>query len=146
MSAATSTGVATGVAPLAGPLAGRTDPTTGAAPLAGRTTIGAKALDRVVAGVASQALGVSVKQVSAKLTDEAGLLGLSISAPIRLDPLERLAQNPGSITRAGGTVLERAERARRRIHAEVESITGSTVSRVEVRLTGVQVEPGTRVQ
>ena len=112
----------------------------------GRTTVSARALNRLVCAVAADALGVDPSAVSAAITDDQGSLALTVSAPIRVVALTRVNRDPSVVTRTGGTILERAEHARQHIHYRVGELTGSTLSRVTVRLTGADIRPESRVQ
>jgi hypothetical protein len=112
----------------------------------GRTTISARALNKLVSAVAADALGIHPTRVGTTITDDRGSLALTVSAPIRIVSLTRVARDPSSVTRTGGTILERAEQARHHIHQRAGELTGSVVSRVSVRLTGVDITAEERVR
>lgn len=112
----------------------------------GRTVITARALDRVVRAVSGAALGVEPRRVGAQVRDASGLLALEVRAPIRLPSLDEIAASVDVVSRGGGTILERAESARTEIRSRVEEITGSSVSRVVVRLDSAHIEPERRVR
>lgn len=112
----------------------------------GRTTVSTRALNRLVCAVAADALGVDPSAVGAEITDDQGNLALTVSAPIRVVALTRVHRDPSVVTRTGGTILERAEHARQHIHYRVGELTGSTLSRVTVRLTGADIRPEGRVK
>ncbi|TFD32029.1 hypothetical protein E3T40_13245 [Cryobacterium sp. TMT1-19] len=112
----------------------------------GWTTVSTRALNRLVCAVAADALGVDPSAVGAELTDDQGNLALTVSAPIRVVALTRVHRDPSIVTRTGGTILERAEHARQHIHYQVGELTGSTLSRVTVRLTDADIRPEDRVQ
>lgn len=124
-----------------------TDPGGAAATtsMAGHTQINARAMNRVVVAVASQALGVGARQVAADIDDDSGSLALTIRSPIRLAALGAITLKPDLVSREGGTILQRAEDAQRTIRSGVEQITGSSISRVEVRVTSAHVQPERRV-
>lgn len=111
----------------------------------GRNRITARALDRVATAVAADELGVQPKTVSVDTSDDAGMLELVVSSPIRVAPLSRVQRDPAIVERTGGTLLERAGRAQDGIRSRVAELTGSGVSRVTVRLTGVTVVEEKRV-
>jgi len=118
--------------------------TTGAA--RGRTRITPRALDRIVSQVTSEELGVSVRSVGVELNDEGGSLTLSVRAPVRAEPLVRVVDDPSAVARNGGSIVDRAASARSSIRSRVRSLTGSDISRVMLRLTGVEVAPIRRVR
>lgn len=112
----------------------------------GRTTISARALDRVAAAVSADALGVDAREVSVSLTDHAGDLAIDVRSPIRILSLARVAADPHAVDRSGGTILERAAQAQERIGSRVGQLTGSTVGPVVVRLTAAIITPEERVR
>ncbi|TFC94110.1 hypothetical protein E3O65_07210 [Cryobacterium breve] len=116
------------------------------APNRGRTTVSPRALNRLVCAVAADALGVSPTTVGAELTDDLGKLALTVSAPIRIASLTRVQGDPSIVSRTGGTIVARAEQARQHIQHRVGELTGSTLSRVTVRLTGADIQPEGRVK
>ena len=111
----------------------------------GRNRITARALDRVATAVAADELGVQPKSVSVDASDDAGMLQLAVSSPIRIASLTRVQRDPAVVERTGGSLLERAARAQDGIRARVTELTGSGVSRVMVRLTGVTIVEEKRV-
>lgn len=110
--------------------------------LVGRTTVSAKAFTRIIAVVAGNALGVRARQIRSDIADDAGRLSLVVRSPIRVAPLRI---RTGEIRPPAPSLLDRVSEAQRIIRSEVESLTGSTISRVEVRLTGVEIEEEGRV-
>jgi hypothetical protein len=111
----------------------------------GRNRITARALDRVATAVAADELGVRPKTVSVATSDDAGMLELVVSSPVRIPSLTRVSRDPAVVERTGGTLLERAGRAQDGIRGRVTELTGSGVSRVTVRLTGVSIVEEKRV-
>lgn len=101
--------------------------------VAGRVAVTPRALTSVARGVAASRLGVAASAVSVHLSDAAGLLAVTVAAPVRLtaDPGE------GLIARSGAA---RAEIAR-----DITEITGSTVGSVRLRVTNVQRDETRRV-
>ncbi|TFB86325.1 hypothetical protein E3O44_12010 [Cryobacterium algoricola] len=112
----------------------------------GRTTVSTRALSRLVSAVAADALEVSMVTVGTTITDDRGSLALTVSAPIPILSLTGVARDPLIVPRYGGTILERAEQARQHIHHRAGELTGSVVSRVCVRLTGVVIKVEDRVK
>ncbi|MDO9396011.1 MAG: hypothetical protein Q7T71_05665, partial [Herbiconiux sp.] len=68
--------------PAATTVAARTASASGAALDRGRNRITSKALNRVVAAVTAEALGVKASRVAVDLADEKGLLLLTVTTPI----------------------------------------------------------------
>ena len=112
----------------------------------GRTRITSKALQRVVAAVAGEALGVDTKHVDADLTDHEGVMDLEVHAPITVPSIARIRQEPRALERAGGSVLDRAAAAESTIRDRVREITDYDIRRVTLRVTDVELEQGRRVQ
>jgi uncharacterized alkaline shock family protein YloU len=112
----------------------------------GRTKIAPRALDRVVSAVTADALGVTAKTVSVDLEDNGGSLSLMVSTPIRVPSLERVLHGTDVIGRTGGSVLDRAKVAQETIRSRVQSLTGSTVDRVIVTITGIDIKQERRVK
>jgi len=105
--------------------------------LPGRTKIAARAVRRVVSAVTADALEVPAGDVSVDLQDHGGQLSVTAAAPIRIDPLGTAG---GSLRSArGGTLVERLGTARDEIGDRVTSITGSHVTRVDLRITGAHL-------
>ena len=112
----------------------------------GRTRITPRALDRVVSTVTAEELGVTAAQVSVDLDDDGGALTLTVRAPIHVISLERSMADPGAVARAGGSVISRAARAQENIRTRIQSLTGSQVGRVQLRLTRAEIKQERRVK
>ena len=112
----------------------------------GRTTVSTRALNRLVCAVAADELGVNPSTVGAEITDDLGKLALTVSAPIRIVSLTQVHRDPSVVRRMGGTIVDRAERARQHIQHRVGELTGSALSKVTVRLTGADIQPESRVK
>jgi hypothetical protein len=112
---------------------------------AGRNRITAKALNRVVAAVTADALGVKASRVGVDLADDQGRLALTVTTPIRVVSLARVQAGPGVVGRTGGSVADRAAAAQETIRDRVSLITGSAVGRVTVRLTTADIQDEERV-
>lgn len=115
-------------------------------PTRGRTVVTARAIERVVRAVTADQFGVAAKQVTADLTDEGGRLDLAVRTPIRVVSIGRVQDDPGSIGRSGGTIVERAARSEAAIIEQVGSITGSTVHRLALRFTEADIKQERRVR
>ncbi|WP_174774761.1 hypothetical protein [Cryobacterium sp. HLT2-28] len=103
-------------------------------------------MNRLVCAVAADELGVNPSTVGAEITDDLGKLALTVSAPIRIVSLTQVHRDPSVVRRMGGTIVDRAERARQHIQHRVGELTGSTLSKVTVRLTGADIQPESRVK
>ena len=112
----------------------------------GRTRITSRALDRIVSRVTADAFGVDQKRVSLEIEDARGDLSLRVKTPLRVPSLDEIADDPARVAAGGGAVLERANRAQEDIRQHVQTITGSTVARVIVEITGADVKPQKRVR
>lgn len=74
------------------------------------------------------------------------MLALSLSLPVSLPALTRIAADPGLVARAGGSIWDRAHAAKPLLKDKVTALTGSLLSRVDIRVTGVQLNEGSRVR
>lgn len=105
----------------------------------GRTRISAQALNRVAVQAAAEALGVPAGRVRTSVSDEGGLVVLTVTAPA---PLPELGRPP-----AGGPgLLERAEEARGALGARFSALTGRRVGRVDLEFSGTSVRQERRVR
>lgn len=112
----------------------------------GRNRVTSKALNRIVAAVTADALGVTAGRVGVQLADEKGLLVLTVSTPIRVVALSRVHAGPAVVDRSGGSIIDRAARAQEVIRDRVNELTGSAIGRVTVRLTTVDIQNEERVR
>lgn len=104
----------------------------------GRNTISSRAVRRVVSAVTAEELGVRASEVSVELSDAHGALTVTASTPIHVSPLRTDA-------RTSGTVLDRLARAQTSIRERCLSLTGSTIGRVDLHITGAKLEERRRV-
>lgn len=91
----------------------------------GRTTISARALQRLTAGVAKDAARVGARDVAVSLSDDSGALRVAVSVPV-------VISTPVS------TIPEQSARARAGIITGLEDLAGRRVSAVDIRFTGIQ--------
>jgi len=110
--------------------------TAGAAP--GLVAITSKALERTAVAVAADVLGVAVSTVRVTLADEAGVLGVRVSAPLRVAGLRSGQPSDG--------ILTRVQAARFGIRQQLTAITGREIGRVNVAITRADVKEETRVR
>ncbi|RFA12197.1 hypothetical protein B7R22_17370 [Subtercola boreus] len=110
----------------------------------GHTRITARALNHLIAAVAAEALGVAARSVSIDLADEAGKLTVTVRSPLRVVSLPHVTREPGIVARTGGTLLDRATAAQQQIRSRAAALSGSDISAVTVRLTGIDIQPERR--
>nr|WP_231704970.1 hypothetical protein [Arthrobacter gengyunqii] len=125
------------------PAAPFAEPGTG---LAGHNRISTQALTSTAKAAAAEFFRVPPAQIRVTWSDDQGMLAMSLALPVALPPLNRIAADPGLVSRAGGSVWDRAHAAKPLLRDRVTELTGSLVSRVDVRITGVQLEEGSRVR
>ena len=116
------------------------------ASLAGHNRISTQALTSTAKAAAAEFFRIPPAQIRVSWSDDQGMLALSLSLPVPLPPLTLIAADPGLIDRTGGTVWDRAHAAKPLLRTKVTELTGSLISRVDVRITGVQLVPGSRVR
>lgn len=119
-------------------LAGRT--------LAGHTRISTQALTSVAQAAAAEVFAVEPAQVRISWRDDAGALALSVTAPISAPSLTTVLRSPERVAKTGGAILDRAIAAKAAILARVQYLSGSTLSRVDVRITTIHATGEGRVQ
>jgi hypothetical protein len=107
-----------------------------ASPVAGTVTITVRSIERSAVAIVHEELGVEVSAVRVRLSDDHGGLALSVTAPV--------VAEPGAVD-PGGSLLERLHRDRARIASRMEALTGRTVSRVDIRVTGTRTRSTRRV-
>jgi hypothetical protein len=122
----------------AGTEAGRT--------LAGHTRVSTQALTTTAQGVAGEVLGVPPELVRADWRDDSGSLALSLSLPVGIPALGRVVADPRLVAGFDGTVRERVQAAKGRILDRIARLSGSALSRVDIRVTGVRIREGGRVR
>ncbi|MGP0222323.1 hypothetical protein [Paenarthrobacter sp. NCHU4564] len=119
------------------------EPTTS---LAGHNRISTQALTSLAQAAAAEALGVAQGDIRADWTDDDGLLALSIVAPIRIPALGDVLRNPQRVRGMGGSIWDRAVAAKAMVLETVTRLSGSQLSRVDIRISGAHVSEGGRVQ
>lgn len=114
--------------------------------MAGHNRISTQALTALAQAAAAESLGVSPQDVRAEWSDDDGLLALSIAAPIGVPSLVDVLMDPLRLGTFGGSVWERAVKAKTTILERVMELSGSTLSRVDIRISGARITEGARVQ
>jgi hypothetical protein len=113
--------------------------------LSGHNRISTQALTSVARAAAAEVLAVAPAVVRVTWTDDAGALALSLSSPISAPSLSAVRQDPGRVARTGGSIVARAVEAKSDILARVEHLTGSHLSRIDIRISGIQATEEGRV-
>lgn len=102
--------------------------------LAGHTRVSTQALTSCARIIAAEVFEVQPGEIRVALNDEYGALALGLSLPLPISPLHYSRPEPLD---AGGSVLARAREARSEVRDRFIALTGSHISRVDVRVTGV---------
>ena len=118
-------------------------PAAGRSELAGHNRVSTQALTSLARAAAAAELGVAPADVRADWADDAGLLALLLVSPIAVPPLASVT-SPEDLAPWGGSVWERAARAKGRVLERVASLSGALLSRVDLRISGVRVGPSLR--
>ncbi|GAA4266249.1 hypothetical protein [Frondihabitans peucedani] len=105
----------------------------------GRTQISSRAVRRIVSAVTADALSVSASDVSVELADDDGSLGVRARTPIHIRPLGDVGR------RSTGTLIERLTAAQTSIRERCLELTGSSIGRVDLQVTGVELRERKRV-
>lgn len=113
--------------------------------LAGHNRISTQALTSVAKVAAAEVLAVPPAQVRVSWTDDDGLLALSISSAMGALPLSTVSRDPARLAAAGRSVLSRATAAKASILQQVEHLSGSRLSRVDIRISGLLLREDGRV-
>lgn len=102
----------------------------GSAPINGHIRVSSKALRSAAAELAQEFFQVPAARVGVNLSDEAGELALRLNLPLPVAPL--LESNGAS----GPSLRERALTQRAPLRRRFGEVTGTVLSRVDVRVTG----------
>jgi hypothetical protein len=121
-------------------------PTVRGHELRGHNRISTQALTSLAKAAAAQYLGVDADEVRADWADDDGMLALSLVSPISVPPLNAVAVDPARVDAVGGTIWDRTVRAKTHILATVTELSGSRLSRVDIRISGAKISEGGRVQ
>jgi hypothetical protein len=114
--------------------------------LSGHNRVSTQALTSLAKTAAAEALGVEPHDVRADWADDDGLLALSLVSPIRIPPLATVLRDPGRVAAFGGSIWDRTVAAKSRILSTVTALSGASLSRVDIRISGVKPIEGGRVQ
>ncbi|ABM07341.1 hypothetical protein [Paenarthrobacter aurescens] len=114
--------------------------------LAGHNRISTQALTSLARAAAAEALGVEASDIRADWADDDGLLALSIVAPISVPALTEVLRDPQRVQGFGGSIWDRAVAAKAFVLETVTRLSGSQLSRVDIRISRAHVTEGGRVQ
>ncbi|MBG0738245.1 hypothetical protein IV500_02185 [Paeniglutamicibacter antarcticus] len=114
--------------------------------LAGHNRISTQALTSVARGAAAEIFDVAPADVRVSFADDGGLLALSVSLPIGIPPLTAVVRDPDRVAAHGGPIWSRAVHAKVAILDRVAALSGSGLSRVNIRITGVRATERSRVR
>lgn len=112
----------------------------------GHNRISTQALTSLAKVAAARALGVDPQDVRADWADDDGLLALSLVTPIGIPPLQAVKLDPARVDAAGGSIWDRTVAAKAQILATVSELSGSRLSRVDIRISGARISQGGRVR
>ncbi|MBL0706073.1 hypothetical protein JJE72_11205 [Sinomonas sp. JC656] len=104
--------------------------------LAGLNRVSTQALTSLAQAAAAAELGVRPSDVRVDWSDDAGLLALRIVAPVAIPDL---GTEGAGLDAWGGSVWERCARAKGVILESVTRLSGATLSRVDLRISGMRV-------
>jgi hypothetical protein len=107
----------------------------------GRTRVTTRALTSVISAITAETLEVDAAHVRVDLDDHNGHLGVTIRTPVGVPSLASLDAENGP----DRTLLDRAIDVQHALKDRIPGLTGYTVSRVTVHLTGVSIRPERRV-
>jgi uncharacterized alkaline shock family protein YloU len=114
--------------------------------LSGHNRISTQALTSLARAAAAEALGVDAHDVRADWSDDDGLLALSLVSPIKIPPLEAVVRDTARVAAFGGSIWERTVTAKAQILATVSTLSGASLSRVDIRISGARISEGGRVR
>lgn len=117
-----------------------------ARPMAGHDRISTQALSSVARAAAAEIFSVDPGDVRVSWHDDGGMLALSVALPISVPPLVSVLRDPARVETTGGSIWNRSVRAKAAILDKVTWLTGSQLSRVDIRVTGVRTAEGGRVR
>lgn len=106
--------------------------------LAGHNRISSQALTSVAQAAAAETFGVQPNDVRVSFSDDAGRLAISLATPITVPPLVAADNRKGPYQMVE-SIWQRTIGAKKDILDKVGYLTGSQISRVDIRITGVQL-------
>lgn len=112
----------------------------------GHNRISTQALTSLAKAAAAEALGIHAHDVRADWSDDDGLLALSLVAPIRIPSLTAVLRDPRRVQALGGSIWDRTVHAKTDILTKVTELSGASLSRVDIRISGAHVTEEGRVR
>jgi len=113
-------------------------PTSESPELAGHNRISTQALTSVAQAAAAETFGVQPSEVRVSFSDDAGQLAIALATPIRVPGLSSVLGDAGRVGRFGGSIWQRTIAAKKGVLDQVGYLTGSQISNVDIRITGVR--------
>lgn len=101
---------------------------------AGYTSISAGTMEQLATAIAADTFNVPLREVRAGIHEQQGQLSVSLAVPL---VLERFPETGSALTHDGGTIFERAASAQSVVATRLHELAGTSVSRVDVRFTGI---------
>jgi len=117
-----------------------------ASKLAGHNRVSTQALTSTAQAVAAEHFGIPAAAVRVTWSDDEGLLALALALPVTMPPLDAVVKDPGLVERTGGSVWHRVHAAKPLLLQRITYLTGSILSLVDIRVTGIRVQEGSRVR
>ena len=114
--------------------------------LAGHNRISTQALTSTARAVAADVFDVPAQQIRASWSDDQGLLALRLALPIGVPSLTRTLKDPSVVGGMGGSIWDRTHAAKALVLQQVSRLSGSRLSRVDIRITGIRVTEGGRAR
>ncbi|MFJ3958147.1 hypothetical protein [Arthrobacter sp. NPDC090010] len=114
--------------------------------LAGHNRFSNQALTSLAKAACAEVLDVPAHEVRVDWRDDDGLLALSLVTPLGMPGLSEIIRDPQALAASGGSIHERAVRAKEAIRARVMQLSGSELSRVDIRVSGVLQRTAGRVR
>jgi len=102
----------------------------------GHVRVSTRALRSVATRLAAETFAVPARRIGVVLSDEGGDLALRLNLPLPVEPLVS-SHTDGSPAPPAASVRERALGRRAGLRARFQELTGTALSRVDVRVTGV---------
>jgi hypothetical protein len=112
----------------------------------GRTIVTARALNSLVCALTADIFGIAARAVRVDLSDQHGLLAVTIRTPVRVTALTTPGRQPGVAGASGGTLVQQAANAQTMIRWRVTELAGTQVAHVTIRFTGIDTEEESRVR
>ncbi|MCW1249623.1 hypothetical protein ODZ83_05385 [Acaricomes phytoseiuli] len=112
----------------------------------GHTRLSSEALTTLVQAATAEAFIVKPAEVRVRLQDESGELAISIATPVAAPSLTEVLRDRGCIVASGGSVWQRTLAAKEYIRERVNELSGSQISRVDIRIIAVHPSAQRRVR